>query len=223
MSNSDDLKWYEWVLIFPFIPIFLIIGLIEESLKKKKRIAICALGEHLTGKTCWLTYLRTKEILKEYTQTGINDFPPFDLLLENDRTIHIEAGTDIGGEKENRSIFYKDFINKSDVICYFVDIKRFLDDFKYQRKALGGIDLVADFIKDTQKKSPKMPFIILSHSDELKDIKYSKEKAGEEFRGLLKGSKYKLFLKNIIFANLMSEDSQKEITELIFKSFTNDK
>ena len=234
MENEEDkLAWYEWLFVPYFIPATIvdaIIKLIEKKLKKQKRISICALGERQTGKTIWLKYLQTGKIINNLGQTpGSIDFKPFDLKIEGDRIVHIEKGKDIGGEKDNRKNFWKDLVEKSDIVCYFVNIRDFLCKQEYHDNVIGGLDLVADFLKPTQKDSAskakpktKLPFIVLSYADELKKISVSESDAREKFTSELKNLKFKNFKKNTILVNLLDQNCQNELKKRIFKTFCND-
>jgi len=196
--------------------------IIEAFLKSKKQVHICALGEKQTGKTLWLTYLRTGKIPKEYKETGVSDFEAFDLNLDEDRTVHIDSGTDIGGEKSNRKEFHKDWVEKSDIICYFVNITKFLSNNAYRKEVKGGIDLVADLLKDSKRRRKKMPFIILSYADELvKNSNYKTEVQGEvAFKSHFNDNKFKLFMQNTLLTDLTNPKRQKEIKNKIFKTFS---
>lgn len=227
-KSENDFKWYQWgrlLLLWPF----LVIDWIRDKLRKKPCISICALGERQTGKTLWLKFLQTGKIPNETKQTNVDDFDAFDLFFEGDRELHVEKGTDIGGERSNRKAFYKDFIAKSDVICYFINIIDYLsydDKNKYFITAKSGLDFVADLyieaIKDSKKNRAKLPIIILSYADRLKTIGLTEEQALEKFKATINEKKFKIFIKNLYLVDLTNIESQKKLKDKIFKNFCND-
>jgi GTPase SAR1 family protein len=169
------------------------------------------LGMQASGKTKFLCHLRNKAYIAKSTE--IEPFNPFEYDNAGNK-IYIDAGLDIGGGDLYRSE-YNRIIKNSDVIFYFFDISKYLND-----KNQGGIgyrrasNSRLEHIKSTAANMDIQIVIVGTHID-----LYSKgkAKAKSKFLKLNENKSYFSILRNIELINLNDEKQLRNFTKKVFK------
>jgi len=180
--------------------------------KKKARTKLGVLGMQAAGKTRFLSYLRNIPFVEK--ETSKEEYKPFTYKYEK-KIIRIDTGFDIGGG----NIFkdeYISIIRKSDIIFYFFDISKYLnnkavaENINYNRECNSRFELI--YSETTKIKTPVI--FIGTHTDLCpKDINTTRK----EFLNLIKDKSYYSSLKNLVTINLTNKN---EITNFIDKIFT---
>ena len=195
------------ILIFiPLIPIIIIgvggiaswIYLLLKSIsiwKGRRKIYMSVLGMEGAGKTTWYDYLRRENRASEGATSGEVEIGEFTIPYEDDkgtRELTIAKGLDISGARDSQSS-YKDQIEKSDVIFFFFDVKKYLDNAEYQKDVHSRLDLIYDYIMEFNKKTNDV-YLIASHKGKVKDPK----KALKQVRDILSEKRYRDLVKYLI-------------------------
>lgn len=180
-------------------------GLVDLFTNDDKEYKLGLLGMKASGKTTFLNNLRGIKTVSKTTSKEI--YTSFEFVTSNGKTIKIEKGTDIGGDK-NYMIEYRQIVQKNDVILYFFDVCRYLTEIEYLRECNSRLDFISREIKN------KKITIIASHSDL---SKRSEEILIEEILNRVKDKKYSnLFNNGFFVVNLIDKRGIKELIDKIF-------
>lgn len=173
-------------------------------LNNKDKITICLLGMKGSGKTTFLNNLRE---INSKLGTENKKYDSFSLKLKNGKTITINKGEDIGGGK-NFMTDYKSLIKESDVVFYFFQINKYIEDIDYKRECNSRLSFIKDDIEG------KKIILIASHSDH---SNLSKINLFDEIENLVKGKNYSnLFGNNFNVTNLTSKEDFDLLIQKIF-------
>lgn len=173
--------------------------------KDDKEYKLGLLGMKASGKTTFLNNLRGIKAVPKTTSK--ESYVGFEFELSSGKTIYIDKGNDMGGDK-NYMAEYRHIVEKNDVIVYFFDVCRYLTENEYLRECNSRLDFINGGIKD------KKIAIIASHSDL---SKRSEEKLIEDILNLVRDKKYSNLFNNGLFVVNLTDD--KEVIELIDKIF----
>lgn len=206
------------------IPLIYIIGVGVASLlgggavinlfKNKDRLGI--LGMQASGKTRFLSFIRKIPFVE--ISTSRSQYEEFKYTLANGKSITIKSGVDMGGGIVYR-VDYDKIINESDVILYFFDINRYLnnaidgDNENYQRSCNSRFEHIYSRVLEEKKNV----VIIATHRDK---YPLSENEIKQKFDNLVQAKSYKSMLKNVQYVNLTSP---KEISNLVEKIFNSKK
>lgn len=196
------------ILIFiPFIPIIIwgvggiVSGiaayfLIKSIWKGRCKIYMTVLGMEGAGKTTWYDFLRGENRAAEGATSGGVEISEFTIPYKDDkgtRMVTIAKGLDISGAETMITEFYKAQIEKSDVIFFFFDVKKYLDNAEYQKDVHSRLDLIYDYIMEFNKKTNDV-YLIASHMGKVKDPKKASKQVGD----ILSKKRYHVFVKQLI-------------------------
>lgn len=184
-------------------------ALFSEDPKKNK---LGVLGMTASGKTRFLCCLRNIPFVEK--STSIEKYEPF-IYRHDGKVIHVDAGIDIGGS----DLFWNEYnriIEKSDVIFYFLDISRYLDDatlkdrVSYRRACNSRIEHIHSAKKEIQENV----VIVGTHLD-LCTVDKTMLKA--KFLKLNKNKSYYTILKHIEFIDLTNTNQLRNFIKKVFK------
>jgi hypothetical protein len=186
---------------------------IRQLFNKKEATKLGILGMQASGKTRFLSFLRNIPFIDK-TTGGKEEYKPFTYKY-NKKVIHIDTGVDIGGG----NIFkdeYTSIIKKSEVIFYFFDISKYLNDniivegINYRRECNSRFELVY-----SEANKIKIPTIFIgTHIDLcLKD----ETTVRKEFLNLIKDKSYYSYIKDPNIINLTNKSQLRNFIDKIFK------
>ncbi|MEW4925772.1 GTPase domain-containing protein [Algibacter sp. 2305UL17-15] len=179
--------------------------------KRKNRTKLGVLGMQAAGKTRFLSFLRNIPFIEKSTDK--EEYKSF-TYRHNKKAIRIDTGIDIGGG----SIYKDDYISiikNSDVVFYFFDISKYLNneiksgEFNYKRECNSRFELVF-----SESKKLEIPTVFIgTHSDQcLKDQKVIRK----EFLNLLKNKSYYSSLKDVVIINLTNTKQLENFIDKVF-------
>ncbi|RKS53790.1 hypothetical protein BC962_2046 [Gillisia mitskevichiae] len=176
---------------------------------EKNKLGI--LGMQGAGKTRFLSYLRNIPFVDK--ETEIQTYSPF-TYKSHGKVIQIDSGEDIGGGNLYRDE-YDRIIKKSNVIFYFFDISKYLNDpiqegISYRRASNSRIE----HINSIDKFSKKNILIVGTHFDLCKN---NQKEVRSEFLKLNENKSYYSILKQIELIDLTHNDQLKNFTKKVFK------
>ncbi|UYW01024.1 hypothetical protein K5I29_11070 [Flavobacterium agricola] len=164
----------------------------------------------VAGKTTFLKTLGAKVLPGS---NNIEEYDSFTFNLDSGKKIYIGAGKDIGGHTTYINQYTK-IIEKADVIFYFLDIEKYLNNYidpidglHYRRDCNSRLDLI-NIHKDSKKV-----IIFATHKDKLM---ITESIAKSKFFDLMKDKKYSEMLEGIIFINLTNISETKSVINKIF-------
>ncbi|UZR99850.1 hypothetical protein [Chondrinema litorale] len=143
----------------------------------KKKIYISALGPVSSGKTTFHNYLRKTKF--EDGTIGHNDLKEIKIEIK-DKKITLSKGKDISGTEQAVKAYYKDEINKSDLIFYFLDSKKMLVDKSYVEVNIGRLNFINKINKERHKNNRAKVIIIASHYDSVSHINNARQKVWQK-------------------------------------------
>lgn len=123
---------------------------------------MAVLGMTGAGKTLWYDFLCGTNYAGKMTP-GARDIPAFELKF-GERKVEIKCGKDIGGYEENVRPYYKILIESNDVILFFFDISKYVNDIQYKRTVEARLDFVFNVIGT---KTNKQFYLVMTHKDML--------------------------------------------------------
>lgn len=175
----------------------------------KKEVGMAVLGIDQSGKTTWYDYLcKTNRNEKGTTK---DDIDAFTLKFDDGKKVHIKDGIDIGGGSVNISPYYENMIKENDVILFFFNAKKYIEETEYMRECNARLD----FINKKKHESQKI-YIIMTFADKLKNRTEAYNKAYE----LLKSRPYiKEMTDNFVLINMTDEQEKKELKEKMFGEY----
>ena len=200
-------------------------------LKNSQKDKLGVLGMQQAGKTRFLSFLRGVPF--DEGQTSRKDYDDFVYKLSNGKKIYIKAGKDIGGDDMYRGD-YNEVISESDVLLYFFDIDKYLNDnnrgyrrdcnsrfehiydqakararAKAKAKAKGIPDMVREIL------GRKFPIIIIAtHKDK---CSYGDSEMKQKFDSLVQNKPYKNMLNEVQYVNLTNDTETRRLADKIFK------
>ena len=193
----------------------------------KKEVGMAVLGIDQSGKTTWCDYLcKTNRNEKGTTK---DDIDAFTLKFDDGKKVHINEGINIGGGSVNVSpYYYENMIKENDVILFFFNAKKYIEETEYMRECNARLDLInnkiikynlynlyndtSDIINNKRCESKKI-YIIMTFADQLKDRTEAYNKAYE----LLKSRPcIKEMTDNFVLINMTDEQEKKELKEKMF-------
>ena len=171
-----------------------------------KKNKLCLIGMKASGKTTLLNQLRNVEELPE--ETFNEEYDSFKYILSPDKTIYIDKGVDIGGNKNYMSDYGK-LIKNNDVIFYFLNIQRYLTEIDYKRECNSRLAYINPHINN------KKFAVIATHPDQ---SKLSKNELKDKMLDHIRDKPYsKLFNRDFYIANLTNKQEVRKLIERIFK------
>lgn len=179
---------------------------------KKNKLGI--LGMQQAGKTRFLSFLRG--IPFNDKQTSRKKYDEFTYILENKKKIFIKSGVDIGGGKVHRPDYNK-IIDESDVLLYFFDIDKYLNNTKdydgefYQRSCNSRFE----HIYDRAKTRNITILVIATHKDK---CSFNENEIRMKFDNLVQNKSYKEILKDVQYISLISSSETKKLANKIFNT-----
>lgn len=176
---------------------------------EKNRLGI--LGMQWAGKTKFLSFLRGVPYVEK--QTSIEHYKPFTYRY-GEKVIPIDAGLDIGGGNMFRGE-YNRILENSNVIFYFFDISRYLNDdstegVSYRRACNSRIE----HIHSGKKGKNTSVVYIGTHIDKCKK---DEAKVRSEFFKLIDDKYYYSDLKKTEFINLTNTNQLRNFINKVFK------
>ena len=167
------------------------------------------LGMQQAGKTRFLSFLRGVPFIEG--QTSRSGYDDFVYTLSNGKKIYIKAGVDIGGG-EIYKVDYNRIINESDVLLYFFDIDKYLNDnnLGYRRDCNSRFEHIYDKAKEA--KAPVV--VIATHRDK---CSYGDSVMKQKFDSLVQNKGYKKMLNEVQYVNLTNNSDMKKLADKIFK------
>ncbi len=102
--------------------------------------SIGVLGMPEAGKTQFYKTLKNEKYLT-HEATATEDYPEFDFKINN-KSIKVKPGRDIGGGEHYIFSYYAKFISEKDIIVFVFDVKRYIEDYKYQRDVRDRLDFI---------------------------------------------------------------------------------
>lgn len=203
----------------------------------KKEVGMAVLGIDQSGKTTWYDYLcKTNRNEKGTTK---DDIDAFTLKFDDGKKVHIKDGIDIGGGGVNISPYYENMINENDVILFFFNAKKYIEETEYMRECNARLDFINNKIKiynlynsyndtsdiitdiitgitNNKRCESKKIYIIMTFADQLKD----RTKAYKQAYELLKSRPYiKEMTDNFVLINMTDEQEKKELKEKMFGEY----
>lgn len=166
---------------------------------KGKNIAV--LGMQGAGKTQFLANIRN-ESYKDYQATiGSEGYDSFTIHL-GDRGVKIEKGKDIGGGDEYIRDYYKDLINRCDVVFFLFDSYKYLNEEKYRENVQARLEFIHRHIGG--KSIDTVIFATFADKFEKKD---AVENAYSEIKRSIIGKTYgELFKTNFLLLDMRNKD-----------------
>lgn len=181
----------------------------KDKKNDKKKLGI--LGMQRAGKTRFLSYLRNEPFIDKSTEKY--NYKPFTYKIDG-KKIHIDKGEDIGGGNIYR-YEYNCIIKKSDVIFYFFDISKYLNNSPYSNEGYRrACNSRIEHINSDKKESKNNTIIVGTHIDLCSK---SKAKVKSEFLKLNENKSYYPILKNIELIDLTDEKQIQNFTKKVFK------
>lgn len=179
--------------------------------KDPEKNKLGVLGMQSAGKTRFLSHLRNITFRDKGTQ--IEKYDPF-IHKYDGKVIHIDAGVDIGGGSMYRNE-YNRIIKKSNVIFYFFDISKYLDDSPYEgvgyRRACNSR---IEHINSAGKELKNSIVVVGTHIDLCTK---NEAKVKSEFLKLVKDKYYYSVLKNTELIDLTNTNQLNEFIKKVFK------
>lgn len=180
-------------------------GVVDFLSRDDKQFKLGIVGMKASGKTTLLNKLRGIEGSPK--STSKESYDSFEFKLNDGKTIQIDKGNDIGGNK-NYMAEYREIIKKNNVILYFFNVCEYLTNLDYKRECNSRLDHINSDIKN------KKIAIIASHSDLSGN---DKNILKEEILNQVQDKKYsKLFNDGFFVVNLTDDKENKELIEKIF-------
>lgn len=174
---------------------------------KKNKIAV--LGMKGAGKTTFYNILQGKHI--STTPTFEDDIDPFVSNI-NGRVVHFDKCKDIGGGKDHVRNWYSELINRNEVVFFFFDVYKFLNDSLYQQETMTIMDFVYETIKGAGDKETAM---ILTHLDSFPKSKF--HEILPKVQKAIGNKEYQaLFKRNVFCVDITREKEVKKIMEKLF-------
>lgn len=179
--------------------------------KDPKKNKLGVLGMRGAGKTRFLSHLRNIPFVER--NTGRELYKPF-IYKSGNKSISIDAGLDIGGD--NFFVHeYNKIITNSDVILYFFDIFKYLDNnslaegVNYRRVCNSRFEHVY-----SAGKGMKISVVFVgTHIDRCQKVE---AKVKSEFLSLVEGKPYFPVLKRVEFIDLTNT---KQLRDFIQEKF----
>lgn len=131
-----------WLPFLWLLGLFLVSASIFSDGKTYCKMAV--LGMTGAGKTLWYDFLCGTNFAGQMT-SGARDIPAFELNF-GERKVEIKCGKDIGGYEENVRPYYKNLIESNDVILFFFDISKYVNDIQYKRTVEARLDYVFNLL-----------------------------------------------------------------------------
>ena len=218
------------VAVVAVASIKLIMHFKENIWGNKKEVGMAVLGIDQSGKTTWYDYLcKTNRNQKGTTK---DDIDAFTLKFDDGKKVHIKEGIDIGGGSVNVSPYYWNMIKENDVILFFFNAKKYIEETEYMRECNARLDFINNKIKiynytynytsdiidiiNNKRCESKKIYIIMTFADQLKDRTEAYNKAYE----LLKSRPYiKEMTDNFVLINMTDEQEKKELKEKMFGEY----
>lgn len=193
-----------------------------KDLWENDRRSLGIIGMQQSGKTRFLRFLQNKPY-EDGTTGKKEEYEAFTYTTKSGKEIKISEGIDIGGSNDYRH-YYKEIIEKNDVIFYFFDVEQYLrGDLNYERYCNSRFDaLVKTLVGDKKegwknvleaKDSKKKLVVFATHKDKLnlKDDEVIK-RFGEKIR-----EKWYADLDNFTYPiNTTDKEELKKVTDKIF-------
>lgn len=203
------------ILFIPIIPMIMLITaavvmsgtitiIVYRHLKGK---SIAILGMKGAGKTQMLANMRNMPY-SEYTATlNPEKYDSFTIHLGN-RDVRIAPGKDIAGGEEWIKPYYKEMIEKNDIVFFLFSATKYLNESTYNYDVRARLDFINEHIKE------KEPVIFATFADKLKDG----EEAFHKIMASISGKGYEaLFKDNFV---LLDTRDKKELMKHLNKIFS---
>lgn len=196
-----------------------------KNLFSKDENKLGIIGMQASGKTRFLSFLRDVEYVEK--NTSKEKYESFTYTTPSGKKILISEGTDIGGGNMYREM-YENIISESDVIFYFFDIHKYLNDTQYMRECNSRFHSVAellcqseeielkltkDFEKVLKDKKKKIVFFA-THKDQ---VGIDNEKLVEEFKTKLSSKIYRDLVDYTFPMDTRNKEELSKLTDEIFK------
>ena len=209
-------------LIILFIPLVVIwaaaagasavVGVVGRYYYKKnsqKKYKLGVLGMQGAGKTRFLSYLRNVPYVEKGTSK--EPYESFTYKFEK-KEILIDAGVDFGGGDLYR-VEYNRIIKNSDVILYFFDIDRYLneksktEEVSYRRACNSRIEHIHSADKEADI------VFVATHIDLCKKVE---EEVRLEFLKLIENKSYYSSLKDVELIDITNKDQLNRFIDKVF-------
>ncbi|MDR2223900.1 MAG: GTPase domain-containing protein [Flavobacteriaceae bacterium] len=183
---------------------------ISGMFKDPKRNKLGVLGMQFSGKTLFLNFLQGFD----YTEraTGREDYNEFRFKTSTGKEILIAKGEDYGGSKEYRT-FYKTVVDRSDVLFFFLDISKYLNDVDYKRDCNSRFLFIDSLRIDSKTQEKKEVIVVATHRDlcSLSDSDIQKS-----FLKEVENKTYIKMVEKIVFINLHDKTLTKKFINKVF-------
>lgn len=184
----------------------------DQTEKIEKECGLGILGMQASGKTSFLSFLKKQPYSNQ--QTHIDEYEPFIYKTDNGKNIKITKGKDIGGGEYLWKHHYKEIIDSSDVIFYFFDIKKYLENIEYMRECNSRLHfLYREYNNDKNKK--KRIILFATHKDQtnLKDNEIL-----NQFINKIKDKEYEKLANKVEPINITDKVELKKVTDKTFEN-----
>lgn len=174
---------------------------------KKNKIAV--LGMPGAGKTTFYNMLQGKHI--STTPTYEEDIDSFVYKI-NGRDVHFDKCKDIGGGESHINNWYLELIDRNEVVFFFFDVYKFLNESPYQQNTMARMDFVYETTKRVGGRETAM---ILTHLDSFPKSKF--HEILPKVQKAIGNKEYQaLFKRNVFCVDITREKEVKKIMEKLF-------
>jgi len=170
---------------------------------------IAVLGMPGAGKTTFYNILQGKHI--STTPTYEEDIDPFVYNI-NGRDVYFDKCKDIGGGESHINNWYLELIDRNEVVFFFFDVYKFLNESPYQKETKARLDFVYE---TTKRVGGRQTAMILTHIDSFPKIKIPEIQL--KVQKAIGNKEYQaLFKKNVFPVDITKEEEVKKIMKKLF-------